>query len=131
MNNAHSRPTASQVGASRTLFRPQKDAPLRSGNNSSNITNVSGSCKEGIVQKLQGVLFAVRRDRDHEHRSRDIAMEKLRSAKGDFEAEQSNFKAENEKLTKTRDEAETTQKEILRKEATIQHLQQKVRRAMA
>jgi len=125
MNNALSRPLASQVGASGTLFRPQNDAPLCSGNNISNITNVSGSGKEGIVQKLQGVLFAVRRDRDREHRSRDIAMEKLRSAKGAFKAEQSNFKEENEKLAKTRDEAETTQKEILRKEATIQHLQQK------
>jgi hypothetical protein len=123
MNNNRPRIAASQVGASGTL--------MRSGNNNGNnstISNASGG-KEGIVQKLQGVLFAVRRDRDREHRSRDIAMEKLRSAKEVFEAETLNFGEQKKKLTKTREAAEKTQKEILRKEATIQELQQKVRKA--
>jgi predicted Holliday junction resolvase-like endonuclease len=120
MNNNRPRIAASQVGASGTL--------LRSENNNSNISNTS-SGKEGIVQKLQGVLFAVRRDRDREYRSRDIAMEKLRSAKEVFQAETSNFGEQKEKLTKTQEEAEKTQKEILRKETTIQELQQRVRKA--
>ncbi len=89
----------------------------------------ASTVKEGIVQKLQGVLFAVRRDRDREHRSRDIAMEKLRSAKEIYETDKSNFEAEKEKLAKTQEEAEKTQHEILKKEKTVGELQQKVREA--
>lgn len=114
---------SSQVGASGTSLRQRKGISVSGENNDS---STSGG-NEIIVQKLQGVLFAVRRDRDREHRSRDIALEKLRTAKEVFQKEKSSHDVEKEKLTKTRDEAERTQKEISRKEETIQQLQQKVR----
>jgi hypothetical protein len=123
-NNTGPRLAASQVGAIGNLLRQRNEARFGAENN--NNRNASTGGKEGIVQKLQEVLFAVRRDRDREHRSRDIAMEKLRSAKEVFQAEKSNFESEQEKLTKTRNEAERTQMEILQREESIRQLQQKV-----
>ncbi len=124
-NTNYPRVPASRVGATRSFLGQMQESPRR------NNSNDNTAEKEGIVEKLQGVLVAVRRDRDREHRSRDIAMEKLRSTKEIYEAEKSNFEAEKEKLSKTQDETERTQEEILQIEETIQHLEQKVRRAMS
>ncbi len=112
-----------RVGGS-SFLRQLKEIPRK--------TNTDGTTteKEGIVEKLQGVLVAVRRDRDREHRSRDIAMEKLRSAKEAFEIDKSNLETEKEKLAKTQEEAERIQKEIKEKEESIRQLQEKVCREM-
>ena len=120
MNNPRHRPPASRIETKGIVSRQAHQNTIASGRNE----------KEGIVQKLQSVLFAVRRDRDREHRSCDIAMERLRSAKDAFEAEKSAFEAEKKKLTQTQDESEKTQKEILRIETTLHDLRQKVRKAM-
>lgn len=127
-NNSHNPPLApSEVGASRTSLRQHNEVSLRGETNNGNASS-SSSRKESIVQKLQGVLVAIRQDRDREHRSLEIAMEKLRSAKEAFQAKKINFDAEKEELMKTRDESEKTQKEIFRKEAIIQELKEKVRK---
>ena len=124
-NTNYPRVPASRVGATSSFLRQIQKSPRR------NNPNDNTAEKEGIVEKLQGVLVAIRRDRDREHRSRDIAMEKLRSTKEVYEAEKSNFEAEKEKLSKTQDETDRTQEEILQIEETIQHLEQKVGRAMS
>ena len=123
LNNDRPCSPALQLVANQMREYKEQAHHRRSNDNNISITSTG---KEGIVQKLQEVLFAVRRDRDREHRGCDIAFEKLRSAKEIFEVEKSNFDAEKEKLTITRDQSEKTHKEILRKEATIRQLQQKV-----
>ena len=125
MNNNRPRPATPRAGGGTSVLKQIK------GKQAANETNdtPASTVKEGIVQKLQGVLFAVRRDRDREHRNRDIAMEKLRSAKELYETDKSNFEAEKEKLAKTQEEAEKTQQEILEKEKIVAELQQKVRKA--
>ena len=125
MNNNRPRPATPRAGGGTSVLKQIK------GKQAANETNdtPASTVKEGIVQKLQGVLFAVRRDRDREHRNRDIAMEKLRSAKELYETDKSNFEAEKEKLAKTQEEAEKTQQEILEKEKIVAELQQKVREA--
>ena len=96
--------------------------------NETNDSSASAT-NEGIVQNIQGFLLQVRRDRDRNHRIRDIALEKLRSAKEIYETDKSNFEAEKLKLAKTHEEAEKALQEITQKEKIIEDLQQKVRRA--
>ena len=126
MNIDSPHPSASPVGRENASFLGQHNEQALRGENKNNKTSNTGDSKEGIVQKLQEVLFTVRRDRDREHRSSDIAFEKLRSAKDILEGEKSNLEAEREKLMKTRNEAENAEKEISREEATIQQLKAKV-----
>ena len=123
MNKTNSHPVDFQIGASGTVSKQHDEIGIDNGVNSIN----AGSGKESIVQKLQGVLFTVRRDRDREHRSLDITMEKLRSAREVFQTEKRNFKEEEEKLKQTQEDSEKTQQEILQKQAAIENLQQKVR----
>ena len=125
MNNNRPCQATPRAGGGTSVLRQIKG---KQAGNETNDTPAS-TVKEGIVQKLQGVLFAVRRDRDREHRNRDIAMEKLRSAKELYETDKSNFEAEKEKLAKTQEEAEKTQQEILEKEQIVAELKQKVREA--
>jgi hypothetical protein len=82
---------------------------------------------EGIVQKLQGVIAAIRGDRNREHRNRDIAMEKLRSTKEAFHQDKATLQADKDKYIATQNELENTQNEILNIVKSMQELQQTVR----
>lgn len=130
MHNRRPHPAASRGGSSSAAMmhqhqrQRQRQHVTGGGNDSSSDLS---SENEGIVQKLQGVIAAVRGDRNREHRSRDIAIEKLRSAKEAFQADKATLQADKNKYDATQNESENTQKEIIIVEVSIQQLQQKVR----
>lgn len=128
MHNRRPHPAASRGGSSSAAMmhqhqrQRQRQHVTGGGNDSSSDLS---SENEGIVQKLQGVIAAVRGDRNREHRSRDIAIEKLRSAKEAFQADKATLQADKNKYDATQNESENTQKEIIIVEVSIQQLQQK------
>lgn len=52
-----------------------------SNNSSSNTSHAGTNNKEALVEKLQGALNGLRRDRDQLHRSKELALERCRLAK--------------------------------------------------
>ena len=121
LNNCTSYPSASQGGAAATTMRQQfKQQPITGCGNNTDIKN------EGIVQKLQSVITTIRGERDQAYRSRDIAIEKLRSAKDAFQADKENLQAAKEKNVAMRNKSEQTKKDIQTLEESIRHFQQKV-----
>ena len=90
-------------------------------------STVPADAKEVLVQKLQGALHAIRRDRDQEHRQRDMAVERLRSVKAAMESVIDSVGEEKAKLAKTRSESQDRQQEVRKLEKEIEVLQQKVR----
>jgi hypothetical protein len=88
---------------------------------------VPPDAKEVLVQKLQGALHAIRRDRDHEHRQRDMAVERLRSAKAAVESVVGSVGEEKTKLVKTRSDLQSCQQEVRELERETEVLKQKVR----
>jgi hypothetical protein len=88
----------------------------------------NGSGKEAMVlQKLQGALTAVRRERDQEFRYRNMAREKLRSAKEASWLIRNVVEEELSKLNKTTNEAQQATQKIQQMEGSIVDLKRKVR----
>lgn len=80
-----------------------------------------------VLQKLQGALSAVRRERDQEFRNRNMAQEKLRSAQ---EASQSTRKSVQEEASKLDENNKKTQQaiqDIQKMDESIADLSRKVR----
>jgi len=132
MHSRRPHPAASRGGSSSSAMmhqhqrqRQRQHVTVTGGGNDSNSNSDLSSGNEGIVQKLQGVIAAIRGDRNREHRSRDIAIEKLRSVKEAFQADKATLQADKNKYDATQNESENTQKEIIIVEESIQQLQQK------
>lgn len=82
---------------------------------------------ELIVNKLQNVISAIRKDRNLEHRNRENAMGKLRSAKEACEQDKQALKEDKSKFDATQNETKSTMAEILKLEESMKHVQDKVR----
>jgi chromosome segregation ATPase len=91
------------------------------------VSTVPADAKEVLVQKLQGALHAIRRDRDQEHRQRDMAVERLRSVTEAMESVIESVREEKAKLAKTSSDSQGCQREVRELESEIEVLQQKVR----
>jgi histone deacetylase complex regulatory component SIN3 len=131
MHNRRPHPAASRGGSNAAAMRHQQQQQQQNQQRrhiaAAGNSNAPSGGNEGIVQKLQGVIAAIRGDRNREHRNRDIAMEKLRSAKEAFHQDKATLQADKDKYIATQNVSENTQKEILIIEKSIQELQQKVR----
>lgn len=87
-----------------------------------------GGGQEAVVlQRLQGALSAIRRERDQEFRSRNMVKEKLRSAKDAAEKGRQAVHEEQTKLDKSTEESSDIQQKIQKLEGTINDLKRKVR----
>jgi hypothetical protein len=90
------------------------------------VSNASGK-EVMVLQKLQGALSAVRRERDQEFRHRNMALEKLRSAKEATSLTRNAVQEETVKLNKTTSASQQTIQEIQKMEGSIVNLKRKVR----
>lgn len=83
--------------------------------------------KEFLVQKLQDALHAIRRDRDQEHRQRDMGLERLRSVNEAKESTRDSLGEEKAKYEKTCAESKDRQQNVHALHEEIEVLKHKVR----
>ena len=121
LNNGVSYPSASRGGATANPMRQQyKQQPVAGNGNNNNGKD------EGIVQKLQNVIIAIRAERDRAHRERDMVFEKLRSTKEAFQADKKILQDAKDKYVAMKNQSEQTKKDIQDLQKSIEEFQHKV-----
>jgi hypothetical protein len=119
-HSQHFQPHRACLGSSRRQHQQQQHRHV--------YTDSNNSGKEAMVlQKLQGALIAVRRARDQEFRNRNMAKEKLRSAKEATRLTRNAVLEESAKLNKTTSESQEAIQAIHQMEGSIVKMKRKVR----
>jgi hypothetical protein len=124
------RPTsARQLPTHLSQQRPPLGASRQQQGHARSTSTSGGVGKEAmVVQKLQGALSVIRRERDQEFRNRNMAQEKLRSAQEAEQAARKTVKEETAKLSDSTNKTRQAIQDIREMEGSIAELQRKVRR---
>ena len=102
-------------------------------NNNKNVVNNNNAGappqpqNEAIVDKLHGALNALRRERDENHRRKDLAMERCRLMTEEKEHMAKNAAAMKERLETIQESLATTKRDLAPREASVQKLSKQVR----
>ena len=105
---------------------PSPAAPSNGLNQATN-RNCSNSDKERIVDKLQGALHQIRRERDDLHRRKELAEERRRLLSQEKEALAKSVQAMQEKFDKIQSTSTSTQNDLVSLEQSVQQLTKEVR----
>ena len=81
---------------------------------------------ETIINKINGALATFRRERDDNHRAKELAVERLRLVRVDRESTEKNIAAMKEKLRQLKDGTVASRGELVRVENEVEQLRREV-----